>query len=81
MIFGRFVYGLGGEALSVTVGTLLVAWFKGNELSFSSVKSRSKLRFDVFIGIQSQFCQGRKRTELFNQSKFCEISKKNSRVI
>ncbi len=37
MIFGRFVYGLGGEALSVTIGMLLVCWFQGNELSFSQV--------------------------------------------
>lgn len=37
MIFGRFVFGLGGESLSVTIGILLVSWFKGKELSFSQV--------------------------------------------
>lgn len=37
MISGRFVFGLGGEALGVTIGTLLVCWFKGKELSFSQV--------------------------------------------
>ena len=37
MIFGRFVFGLGGEALGVTLSILLVNWFKGNELSFSQV--------------------------------------------
>lgn len=33
MQLGRFVYGLGGESLSVAQNTYVVAWFKGRELN------------------------------------------------
>lgn len=33
MQLGRFVYGLGGESLSVAQNTYVVSWFKGNELN------------------------------------------------
>lgn len=33
MQLGRFVYGLGGESLSVAQNTYVVAWFKGKELN------------------------------------------------
>lgn len=33
MQVGRFVYGLGGESLSVAQNTYVVAWFKGRELN------------------------------------------------
>lgn len=34
-IFGRFVFGLGGENLSVTESAFLAIWFKGKELSLA----------------------------------------------
>eukprot|EP00826_Nyctotherus_ovalis_P010766 TRINITY_DN12820_c0_g3_i1.p1 TRINITY_DN12820_c0_g3~~TRINITY_DN12820_c0_g3_i1.p1 ORF type:complete len:405 (+),score=80.10 TRINITY_DN12820_c0_g3_i1:92-1306(+) len=34
-LFGRFVFGLGGESLSVTQSALLAVWFKGKELSLA----------------------------------------------
>ena len=34
-IFGRFVFGLGGENLSVTESTFIATWFKGKELSLA----------------------------------------------
>ena len=63
MIFGRFVFGLGGESLSVTIGILLVSWFKGKELSFSQVISMfvSKFHSKCFKGIQSELCKSRER--------------------
>lgn len=33
MQLGRFIYGLGGESLSVAQNTYVVAWFKGRELN------------------------------------------------
>ena len=33
MQLGRFIYGLGGESLSVAQSTYVVAWFKGRELN------------------------------------------------
>lgn len=33
MQLGRFIYGLGGESLSVAQNTYVVAWFKGSELN------------------------------------------------
>jgi len=34
MATGRFVFGLGGESLSVAQNTYIAKWFKGNELAF-----------------------------------------------
>ena len=35
ILFGRFVFGLGGESLMVSLLTLLASWFEGKELAFS----------------------------------------------
>jgi MFS family permease len=35
ILFGRFVFGLGGESLMVSLLTLLTSWFEGKELAFS----------------------------------------------
>jgi hypothetical protein len=35
ILFGRFVFGLGGESLMVCITTLLTSWFEGKELAFS----------------------------------------------
>lgn len=35
MLFGRFIFGLGGECLGVAQSALLVSWFKGTELAFA----------------------------------------------
>lgn len=37
MLFGRFVYGLGGESLGLAINTLQILWFKGKELGLSQV--------------------------------------------
>jgi len=34
-IFGRFIFGIGGESLSVTESAFLAVWFKGKELSLA----------------------------------------------
>ena len=35
MILGRFVFGIGGESLNITLSTLSIRWFEGDELSLS----------------------------------------------
>ena len=35
ILFGRFIFGLGGESLMVSIVTLLTSWFEGKELAFS----------------------------------------------
>jgi MFS family permease len=35
MILGRFIFGLGGESLSVTQASITTLWFHGKELAFS----------------------------------------------
>eukprot|EP00742_Colponemidia_sp_Colp-10_P008520 GILJ01009232.1.p1 GENE.GILJ01009232.1~~GILJ01009232.1.p1 ORF type:complete len:436 (-),score=60.05 GILJ01009232.1:46-1353(-) len=35
MLFGRFVFGLGGESLNVGQSTMMATWFKGKELAFA----------------------------------------------
>lgn len=35
MIFGRFIFGLGGENLAVTESAFIASWFKGKELSLA----------------------------------------------
>jgi MFS family permease len=35
ILFGRFVFGLGGESLMVSLLALLASWFEGKELAFS----------------------------------------------
>lgn len=37
MIFGRFLFGLGGESLNISMTTILIKWFQGSELSFAQV--------------------------------------------
>jgi len=36
-IFGRFIFGIGGESLNICITTMIIKWFQGNELSFSQV--------------------------------------------
>ncbi len=35
MIFGRFIYGLGGESIAITVLTILSAWYQGKDIGFA----------------------------------------------
>lgn len=35
MLTGRFIFGMGGESLNITMSTLIMKWFIGSELSFS----------------------------------------------
>ena len=35
MLFGRFLFGLGGESLMVSIVSLLSSWFEGKELAFA----------------------------------------------
>jgi MFS family permease len=35
MLTGRFIFGLGGECMSVSQSAIVANWFKGNELSFA----------------------------------------------
>jgi len=44
MIFGRFLFGLGGESLTVTQLPLIAKWFKGGELAFAYGFAKSAVR-------------------------------------
>lgn len=44
MIFGRFLFGLGGESINITVSTLIVTWFKGSEVSLAQSINLSMIR-------------------------------------
>jgi len=44
MVFGRFIFGLGGESLTVSQLPLLAKWFKGGELAFAYGFSKSAVR-------------------------------------
>jgi hypothetical protein len=44
MILGRFIFGLGGEAIGITANLILVKWFNGKELSFANSITLSVLR-------------------------------------
>jgi len=35
MLTGRFIFGLGGECMSVSQSAIVANWFKGKELSFA----------------------------------------------
>ena len=35
MLAGRFIFGLGGESMSVAQSSIMVVWFKGKELAFA----------------------------------------------
>lgn len=37
MIVGRFIFGIGGESINITISMIIVNWFKGSELSFAQV--------------------------------------------
>jgi MFS family permease len=37
LMFGRLVYGLGGESVYIALGAVLAAWFRGKEISFANV--------------------------------------------
>lgn len=41
MLAGRFLFGIGGESLSISVNSILIAWFKEKELGFSQALSLS----------------------------------------
>lgn len=44
MIFGRFLYGLGGESLMVASSVIINKWFVGQELSFANALNLSLIR-------------------------------------
>lgn len=35
MIFGRFIFGIGGESIAVSESTIVTSWFTGKELAFA----------------------------------------------
>lgn len=35
MMLGRFIFGLGGESMTVSQSAIVSAWFQGKELSFA----------------------------------------------
>ena len=35
MMIGRFIFGLGGESMTVAQSSIVAAWFQGKELSFA----------------------------------------------
>jgi len=45
MVLGRFVFGLGGESLTVTQLPLIAKWFNGEELAFAYGFAKSAVRF------------------------------------
>jgi len=44
MIFGRFLFGLGGESLSIASSVIINKWFVGQELSFANALNLSLIR-------------------------------------
>ena len=49
MILGRFVFGLGGECMTVAQSAIVSQWFKGNELQFAFGVNLSVARVGSFI--------------------------------
>ena len=49
MLAGRFVFGLGGECMTVAQSAIVTAWFKGKELSFAFGLNLSVARVGAFI--------------------------------
>jgi hypothetical protein len=37
IVSGRFLFGIGGESLNISLTTIFIKWFQGNELSFAQV--------------------------------------------
>ena len=35
MIMGRFIYGLGGESIAITITTILSVWFLGKDIGLA----------------------------------------------
>jgi hypothetical protein len=44
MVFGRFIFGLGGESIGITTNIIIYKWFGGKELSFANSLNLSLLR-------------------------------------
>lgn len=49
MLAGRFVFGLGGECMTVAQSAIVTAWFKGAELAFAFGINLSVARVGSFI--------------------------------
>ena len=49
MVLGRFVFGLGGECMTVAQSAIVSQWFKGNELQFAFGVNLSVARVGSFI--------------------------------
>ena len=47
-IFGRFVFGLGGESLTVTQNTFVARWFSGAEVSFITTAAMGTI-LDMYL--------------------------------
>lgn len=47
-LLGRFIFGLGGESLTVATSTIEATWFRGKELSFSISVDYSMANFAAF---------------------------------
>ena len=47
-LLGRFIFGLGGESLTVATSTLEATWFMGKELSFAIAVDYSMANFAAF---------------------------------
>jgi MFS family permease len=44
MVFGRFLIGLGAEALGIAANIFILKWFQGKELSFANALNLSLCR-------------------------------------
>ncbi|EGR34440.1 major facilitator superfamily protein, putative [Ichthyophthirius multifiliis] len=52
MILGRFIFGIGGESLGISINSLIVNWFQGNEVSFAQSIKLSIIRFASVLNSQ-----------------------------
>ena len=44
MIFGRLLFGLGGESLGISLNTMIIKWFKDSNLSLAFAINLSIVR-------------------------------------
>lgn len=44
MVFGRLIFGIGGEAIGISANIVTIKWFAGKELSFANALTLSLIR-------------------------------------
>lgn len=68
-LFGRFLFGIGGESFGICINALLIFWFKEKELAFSQVFNLVRSDDNLFsIGNKSECWKSSKRSYLFFKS-------------